>query len=56
MPDKGVDELTFEYPASHFGRNGLIRVRIPYEHTVPEKPEEIQKDKKEKDKKEEDDD
>jgi hypothetical protein len=53
MPDEGVEELTFEYPASQFGQNGLIRVRIPYEHSVPEKPEEIQKDKKDEDKKDE---
>ncbi|MGM0558685.1 MAG: hypothetical protein ACQEVA_20030 [Myxococcota bacterium] len=49
MPDKGAEELTFEYPARQFGQSGLIRVRIPYEHSVPEKPEEIQKDKKEED-------
>lgn len=52
MPDEDAEKLTFEYPASQFGQNGLVRVRIPYEHSVPEKPEEIQKDKE----KDEDDD
>lgn len=49
MPDEDAEQLTFEYPASQFGQNGLIRVRIPYEHSVPEKPKEIREDKDEDD-------
>ncbi|MFB6263777.1 MAG: hypothetical protein ABEL76_09165, partial [Bradymonadaceae bacterium] len=37
-PGKGIDTLTFRYPATRFGRSGLVRVRIPYEHEVPKPP------------------
>ncbi len=47
LPDEGAEMVTYEYPASQFGQNGLIRVQIPYEHSVPDKPEEIKKDKDE---------
>lgn len=47
MPDESASTLTLEYPASQFGQRGLIRIEIPYEHKVPEKPEEITEKKKE---------
>lgn len=42
-PDESQDTLTFEFPASTFGDAGLIRVSVPYQHTEPELPKEMQK-------------
>lgn len=46
LPDKDAESVLFEFPASHVGQAGVIRVRIPYSHEVPEKPEEIRGDDK----------
>lgn len=42
-PDEAHDSLTFEFPASTFGDAGLIRVAVPYQHTEPPLPKEMQK-------------
>lgn len=46
QPAEEVSELTFEYPASLFDARGIARVSLPYQHETPEKPEELQKEKK----------
>ena len=45
-PSEDVQELTFEYPAKHFGGTGLVRVEIPYEYKDPDLPKELEKAKK----------
>lgn len=44
QPDEEVETLKFEYPASRFGRSGLVRFEIPYEYETPEKPEPIKEE------------
>lgn len=53
-PGKDVDSIIFEYPASRFGGEGLVRVSVPYTYSEPELPKEMQK--KTKEDKEKDDD
>ncbi len=46
-PGEGLDVLKFEYPASRFEREGLVRFNLPYTYEEPDKPEalaEAQKD------------
>lgn len=47
-PPKEIESLTFVYPASNFGGEGLIRVDVPYEYKDPELPKELKKKKAEK--------
>ena len=42
-PGKTVEVVTFEYPASLFGAEGIARVTIPYQYAEPELPKELQK-------------
>ncbi|MFB6352303.1 MAG: hypothetical protein ABEK29_11085 [Bradymonadaceae bacterium] len=42
-PGKDVKALKFEYPASRFGRGGLVRFNLPYKYKDPEKPEALTK-------------
>ncbi|TDP75371.1 hypothetical protein [Bradymonas sediminis] len=50
IPDKENDSIIFEYPAARMGGSGLVRVSVPYTHSEPQLPKEMQKpdDKKEK--------
>lgn len=48
-PGKDVKVLKFEYPASRFGRGGLVRFNLPYKYEEPEKPEALKKDEDEED-------
>ncbi len=43
-PGEEVSELKFEYPASRFGRAGLVRFTVPYDYETPDKPEPLQDD------------
>ncbi|MEM1348722.1 MAG: hypothetical protein AAGI01_09220 [Myxococcota bacterium] len=45
MPDEGTTQLRVEFPASLFGRKGIARVQVPYEHKMPEKPKDFPADK-----------
>lgn len=42
-PDKDVESVIFEYPASRLGGRGLLRVSVPYTYSEPELPKEMQK-------------
>lgn len=44
-PGEEVKVLKFKYPASRFGRTGLVRFNLPYEYEDPEKPEAMKEDK-----------
>jgi len=40
-PGNTIEDLKFEYPASRFGRAGLVRFDLGYQYEEPEKPEEL---------------
>ncbi len=45
LPDEDVTEVSLEYPAALFGREGLARVTIGYEYKKVDKPKELTKKK-----------
>lgn len=48
-PGKGLEVLKFEYPASRFEREGLVRFNLPYTYETPDKPEALAEAQKEDD-------
>jgi hypothetical protein len=46
-PSQDVKVLQFKFPASRFGRGGLVRYNLPYSYEEPEKPEPLKKDEEE---------
>ena len=46
-PGQEAKVLQFKYPASRFGRGGLVRYNLPYSYEEPEKPEPLKKDEDE---------